>query len=373
MKSIIVIADDLTGAAEIAGVGLRYGLATRLVVDRTTLDHPDSQLTVVNADTRWLPESEARRVVTNLVGRLSADAILFKKIDSVVRGHVAPEIDAILDATARYDHVLLVPQNPSRRRIVLTDGTYLVEGTPLAKTTFADDPDHPARTSNIMDRLVRSSRPASLRVDARQPLLAGMVNVGVAETFETVQDWMKHRTSTTLIVGAADLFRALLIAEGFALASGVPAVDLSGRHLYLCGSTATASRRALRQFASAAKVEVLPPDADRACASIRQAGLAVVMSPEPGGVEAEPRDVEDSLAACAATVIARADCDWLFAEGGATASAVCRTMRWTSLEVDSELASGVVVLRPSAVLRLAIKPGSYAWPASVLQVDRPSH
>src|SRR5438270_459736 len=53
MTRILVIADDLTGAAEIAGIGLRYGLPTRLV-----RDHPgrcEHGLTVMDTDSRPMP------------------------------------------------------------------------------------------------------------------------------------------------------------------------------------------------------------------------------------------------------------------------------------------------------------------------------
>ena len=50
MNSILVIADDLTGAAEIAGIGHYYGLPTRVIRDRPA--RRESGLTVADTDSR---------------------------------------------------------------------------------------------------------------------------------------------------------------------------------------------------------------------------------------------------------------------------------------------------------------------------------
>jgi uncharacterized protein YgbK (DUF1537 family) len=58
----------------------------------------------------------------------------------------------------------------------------------------------------------------------------------------------------------------------------------------------------------------------------------------------------------------------LFVTGGATASAVCRELDWNHFEVEGEFAAGVVQLRPADLEApsLVVKPGSYAWPPSVM-------
>lgn len=366
MKPITVIADDLTGAAEMAGIGLRYGLSTRLLVDRAAPADAQAELLVINADTRWLPEGEASRIVRELLARVPHDCVFFKKVDSVMRGHLAAEVDAALDASSRFDQALLMPQNPTRGRILQADGTYLVEGVPLAKTTFASDPDHPARTSSALDRLARSKWPVSLRADVTKGLETGAINLATAETFERVREWTALRTPATLLVGAADAFTALLVTEGHKVVADSQPVLPSGRRLFLCGSTAASARRALRQYAMVNHIDILAAEPERVRDAMRKHVSVIVMSPEPGGVEADPREIEEAMGACAKAVVEDGPCDWIFVEGGATTAAVCRAMNWTSLQVEAELAPGVVVLKPGADVRLVIKPGSYAWPASVL-------
>ena len=367
---IIVIADDLSGAAEIAGIGLRYGLSTRLVLDARNIGTASSTLTVINADTRAMPKSEAMQVVAELMRQIDRDAVFFKKIDSVMRGHVVGEIDAVLNAADRFDRVLIVPQNPTRKRVIDASGNYLVEGQLLAQTVFANDPDHPTRLSNVVERLSSTKWPATLRQNPAEPLVANAVNIGVGDRFEQIQAWARHLTPATLAVGAADLFTAILVERGHTIRDASPAIPISGRRLHVCGTTTLNSRRALRAYAVSKNIPILGADVKGAGESIRQHGLAIIMAPEPGGVEAEPRDIELALADCARQIVERDACDWVFAEGGATAAAICRAMGWTSLDVEAELASGVVVLKPDADVRLIIKPGSYAWPKSV--VDAPT-
>ena len=58
---IAVIADDFTGAAEIGGVGLRYGLK---VVIKTSVDDPEeADLMIMATDTRSMTAEEAFREV----------------------------------------------------------------------------------------------------------------------------------------------------------------------------------------------------------------------------------------------------------------------------------------------------------------------
>ena len=124
MKTMyFVIADDITGAAEIAGMGHSYGLSAALF---TSLPDalPDVDLVVLATDTRSMAESDAvaeiRRIGQQLRGFLaSADApvTLFKMVDSAVRGHVVAELHTLLDVMS-YASALYLPANPSKGRTI---------------------------------------------------------------------------------------------------------------------------------------------------------------------------------------------------------------------------------------------------------------
>src|SRR5213079_504696 len=95
MERILVIADDLSGAAEIAGIGLRYGLPTRLVRERPV--ECGDGLTVIDSDSRLLPPARASQIVESLVQGLHRDDfdLIYKKTDSAMRGQIRAEVTAL--------------------------------------------------------------------------------------------------------------------------------------------------------------------------------------------------------------------------------------------------------------------------------------
>ena len=108
---IVVIADDLTGAAEIAGIGLQFGLSVAL----TTASELNAtvQLLVVSADTRSLSATEAIGKSLQISAELAvlSPEFIYKKIDSVLRGHVLAEMEVYMQQLNK-SKALLVPGNP---------------------------------------------------------------------------------------------------------------------------------------------------------------------------------------------------------------------------------------------------------------------
>src|SRR5262249_8093772 len=143
---ILVIADDLTGAAEIGGVAVSYGLST--VIQRGGFANAKADAVIIDNDTRHLAEADALAKSESILAPLgrSAFGLVYKKTDSMLRGPVAAEVTAIA-ASLKFDRVLLVPQNPSRKRVIV-NGQYLVDGVPLHQSPIAVDPQHSPTTSD---------------------------------------------------------------------------------------------------------------------------------------------------------------------------------------------------------------------------------
>ena len=83
---ICVIADDLSGAAELAGVALRYGWTAEVQLEFELRTHAD--LVCISTDTRSGTASEAavRTAHVAEMCRTTNLALIFKKVDSVLRG-----------------------------------------------------------------------------------------------------------------------------------------------------------------------------------------------------------------------------------------------------------------------------------------------
>src|SRR5215467_6378115 len=125
-----VIADDLTGAAELAGIGLRYGLESEVVVcGKCTAANPD--LLCIDTDSRSCKPGEAARRAGHAARELRKAGArwIYKKVDSVLRGNVITEIRAI-QKTLGLRGVLLVPANPCFGRVI-RHGRYFVNGKPI--------------------------------------------------------------------------------------------------------------------------------------------------------------------------------------------------------------------------------------------------
>ena len=186
---MIVIADDITGAAEIAGIAFSYGLTTQLVTDfnRTAAS---VDVMVVATDTRSLSREEAVEVTARLCSLLPKGTQVFKKTDSALRGHVMAELSMLLEKTT-CQKALFMPANPSRHRVI-QGGVYLIDGIPIDETDFSFDPEFPAFSPVMTERFPEAS--------------SCSVEMPDAVSFDDVLRLVERAGEDTLLAGAADLF-----------------------------------------------------------------------------------------------------------------------------------------------------------------------
>lgn len=108
MPEIIIIADDLSGAADCGIVCAEVGLATVVTLGQPTCE-PDVAVLAIDADTRNRTQAEAVAEIRHLVqAHAPAGRTLFRKIDSTLRGHVAAELAATLAARREKGRALIV-------------------------------------------------------------------------------------------------------------------------------------------------------------------------------------------------------------------------------------------------------------------------
>src|SRR5437773_1772105 len=99
MAQYALIADDLTGALD-AGAGFAAaGLRAVLPFSGDPADAPEADVVLVNTASREGSAREAGEAVRRAAERLRAAGIerVYKKMDSVLRGHPGPELAAVLD------------------------------------------------------------------------------------------------------------------------------------------------------------------------------------------------------------------------------------------------------------------------------------
>lgn len=114
---IYLLADDLTGACDAAGAFLSAGHSARVWLGPTAMHSASDHVQAFNTDSRSLEPAEAEVAVSNAARALKpADgSILFKKIDSALRGPLVAELLAAHHAFAT-QAILLAPSFPSMGR-----------------------------------------------------------------------------------------------------------------------------------------------------------------------------------------------------------------------------------------------------------------
>lgn len=354
---ILVLADDLSGAAECAAVARAHGLSAEVQTEPDPSAEAD--VVAVDTDTRSLPPAAAAERVGAAAGAMLAarPALVFKKADSVLRGPVLAEVAAVCRA-AGSARAVLAPANPGRGRCV-RGGRYFVGGVPLDETPFARDPEYPARTACVRSLLSERSAGCALGavtvpdVTAAADLDAAAAGCGAGD----------------LPAGGAEFFAALLRAR-FALAAAAaadPVPPASGPVLWVRGSAFPSA-----DVECAAAVVTVGADWSWAAGSARHAlaafGLVMLVPAARRHDARAPAARLATLAAAAAVVLRSARVDRLLLDGGATAGAVVRAAGWSRLAVGAR--AGVLVTLRDVRGRspeVLVKPGSYPWPAGAVR------
>jgi len=92
LAQILIVADDLSGAADCGIACAVQGLDTVVVLDEAASD-ADADVLAVDANTRAMMPDEAATKTARVVRAYTRGdrQILFKKFDSTLRGHIGVE------------------------------------------------------------------------------------------------------------------------------------------------------------------------------------------------------------------------------------------------------------------------------------------
>lgn len=383
-----VIADDLTGAGEIGGIGLAYGLKVQL--QRRFCSECDADLLVIDTDSRSLSPEKAGQTIRDVAWNLRKSGLpvdwLYKKIDSVLRGPVASELKALRDVLGAA-RVLLVPANPSKGRIVC-DGNYFINGKPLSETDFANDPEYPAITSKVLE-LPGLSGPEVHLLKSDQAFPCEGIVIGQAETADDLSLWSKRMDGQTIMAGAGEFFETILKSQGFSKKEVMKEKEfqLERKSLFVCGSSSDSSRQALRKAERFGVIVCRIPEAlfrsgcsqdkflRQWCSEIisgfeKSRSVIMAIDREIVGNAELAAKLRSIMAKTAGDVFRKIPLKELFVEGGATASEIVDSFGWNRFEPCDQLGPGVVRMKvlQSDNICLTVKPGSYPWPEQIRNV-----
>ena len=402
---VAIIADDLTGAAD-SGVQLaRSGYRTAVAFRGTAIPpSEDLDAIVVDTDSRSLPAGFAAKRVVEAGHAVRAARVVYKKIDSTLRGPIPAELAAALGATGR-EKAVVAPAVPSAGRRT-EGGVQLVHGEPLHKTGLAQDPRTSVPESHIPSLLsgafhsVTALSLASVREGAVREAL-GSADCVVADAKSDTDLLAIVRAvpdpSSVLWVGSAGLAKALgevypglrndAALETPASASGVLAV---------VGSTNQVTREQLRRLVEETGVapavldtaalvsghseDAVKETADEVRASLSGSRFAVLCSAAGKEVDSALRQstvpekeiserVADALARVVAGLSGEGLFDALVLTGGDTAVRVACELGATGILLHAEIEPGIPIgtLMGPRPYRIVTKAGGFGGPNTLCE------
>ena len=410
--SLGCIADDYTGASDLANTLTRQGLRTvqTIGVPSDDLALPEVDAVVVSLKSRSIIAADAvaksRAAEKWLRGR-GAGHVLFKicsTFDSTDAGNIGPVMDALC-AESGDAIVLVTPAFPATARTVY-QGNLFVGAVPLNESPLKDHPLNPMHDSNLVRVLARQSKTTIGLVDlatvargteAVRARLADLATQGVGaaiidavfdrylETIGTVA--IEHRLSVGASGIGLGLARALVASGRVKAATGADSgKPVGGPAACLAGSCSQAT---LGQIAKAEQVmPVLHLDPDKVIAGPDEARRALAWAKErigKGPVLIASSSTPDQVAAlqarhgrdAAGHAIEQAMADLaeglvqsgvrrLVVAGGETSGAAVDRLGIPGFLVGAEIAAGVPVLRAvggrDGDMLLALKSGNFGGP-----------
>jgi uncharacterized protein YgbK (DUF1537 family) len=234
MPQLVIVADDLTGAADTSACFAQAGLGTVIGLSGTTV--PNADVAAVSTESRDLDGTAAAAAVRSALSRIvggqgdAAPRWIYKKMDSALRGHPRDELLAAMDAIGA-TRALVAPAFPAEGRTTV-GGRQRIDGVPLELSQirgpgaasdlialFETDHGPPVR---LLDLATLRGKP-----DAVRRLLHDSHGIVVADA-ETDDDLMR-------LAGAADGVRLRLFCgtAGLArqLARSLPLTQNARPHL----------------------------------------------------------------------------------------------------------------------------------------------
>jgi 3-dehydrotetronate 4-kinase len=394
------IADDITGATDLASALAARGLDTRLAFGAAAVPDDGGDAVVVALKIRSVPASEARAAATEAAAALRAVGAeqLFSKycstFDSTPDGNIGPIADALIAVTGAH-RVVHCPSYPANGRTVYR-GHLFVGGDLLGESPMRDHPLNPMRDS-LLTRVLAAQTDhevALVTLDAVDrgvgAVVARLAEIacGASGPHHVIADAIRDDDLETIATAAAgDRLAAGGAAFGAAFAVAArehtshpagtarepqPAVP-AGPAAILAGSLSRATRDQVRAFDGPtltlatgdlvdgdAAVRLSVEFADRCLA-----GGPVLITTEHGAAGAP--DVSERIEKAMGRIgfeLERLGVRRLIVAGGETSGAVAESLALRSARVGPTISVGVPwLVAEDRGLAVAFKSGNFGGPS----------
>ncbi|TWH47127.1 four-carbon acid sugar kinase family protein [Sporomusa sp. KB1] len=414
LETLIVIADDLTGANDTGVQFARQGLQTNVLLEGAVLaDSSDAAIVVMDTNSRACTTGDAYQKVQTVARQAHKAGFryFYKKLDSTLRGNVGTELQAILDLGI-HDFAFVMPALPKAGRTTI-GGHHLLHGIPVSATEIAKDPKCPV-VETVLPQLLRQ----------QTSLLVGHIGFteltqGEAAIARTIREliasgckiiscdgWLdEHFMLAARAVGTVS--PNVLWSGSAGLAEFLPELfgwnnKIKPTHpvVVIAGSVSAVTRAQVTQLLNAGfewlEVEVadyLPwhphektPCLARAINHLAQGkNLVITSGYQPDAIDRAmtvganlgmssievSNTIAEILGWIGSVVLARQEVAGVILTGGDTAASVCRELGVTGIRVLEEVAPAIPLgkMKTAAgkILRVVTKAGAFGEPDALLK------
>jgi uncharacterized protein YgbK (DUF1537 family) len=398
-----VIADDFTGATDIAGFLVANGMRTVQLSGPPSLDSmPEADAVVISLKSRSAPVNEAVRDSLSALEWLrnrGCQQVFFKycsTFDSTSAGNIGPVTDALL-AALEADFTVICPALPVNGRTIY-NGYLFVHGIPLHESGMRHHPVTPMLDSNLMRLMDGQAQgktgnvPESVVAQGHAAVRSALADLRKAGHRYAVLDAISDEDLVTVGRAIADM---PLVTGGSGLADGLArhfsakkgqgaeamGAPLAGRAVILSGSCSEMTNRQVATYATLAPSKAI--SVDRAIADadtyvdelidwvntqettsapmLFATALPNVLAQNQDlfGADRAGRAVEDLLSRVAIALPQHGFTRFIVA-GGETSGAVTLALGITGFHIGPQIAPGVPWVRAiDKPLSLALKSGNF--------------
>lgn len=404
-KKLGVVADDLTGASDIASAMVGTGARVELVVGVPVSPIPDVDVVVVALKIRSAPIHEA--VEQSLASARALRASGYQQgyfkysstFDSGLHGNIGPVADSLADLFGQRV-VVVTPAFPRLHRAVI-NGRLVVDGRELVEADLGEHPLTPRKRSSVVEALRYQTHSGVGSIDL------SVVREGAASVAESLEELARRgirfavvdgETERDLAILAKAVSEDVLITGATGLAEAIGGLRFGGRPaetsfrppgegppVIMCGSCSSATVRQVRGYIQVApsyrvRVEDLSErGVAKAVDWVARGGFTqaplIYSTPTEAGTEIAPGHTEEFEAFFGAVArrLRSLGRERFVVAGGETSGAVVEALGCRRFTVGPEISPGVPWLVDEEGTLLALKSGNFGDDGFFLRAADPDH
>ncbi len=350
-----IIADDFTGANDVALQLSKYGIKVESLIDLKNMP----EYFVYSTETRNAKEKDAREKLNITYKMLKTKNVdkIYKKIDSTLRGNIKTEIEVLLENIDLEEKVAVVLPFPKLGRVV-KNGKLWIDGVELKDTSFAKDPYWKLESSNVLDYFggelmsleeLHSENTVSLLENKKSRVL-----VFEAETNEDLDKISKLLIKQKLdkyLVASAGIMEFMLHNWGFE----------KEKILVVSGSCNKININQTKLFIEEYKPNIYDYYVDEEKVLFEEGKEGYILRSIRDGEERSSKDIEiikKAIAQRAKEICEKQKIKKIILSGGDISIAFMEEFGITKLEILSEIETGIG-FGTSGDWQLIMKPGGY--------------